>query len=55
MVRMDNGKLVKQVMEAEASRRRPRGRQKCEGMDGMKQALGRGDISVEVAREGTMV
>ena len=54
MVRMDDGRLVKRVMELEVSGSRPRGRPKFGRMDGVKQALGRRDISVELARERAM-
>jgi hypothetical protein len=54
MERMDEGRLVKRVMNAEASGRRPRGRPKFGWMDGLKQALGRRDMNVEVARERAM-
>ena len=50
MERMDEGRLVKKVWKAEVSGRRPRGRPKFGWMDGVKQALGRRDISVEEAR-----
>ena len=50
MVRMDDARLVKKVWKAEVSGRRPRGRPKFGWMDGVKQALGRKDISVEEAR-----
>jgi hypothetical protein len=50
MVRMDDGRLVKRVMESEVSGSRTRGRPKFGWMDGVKQALGRRDISVELAR-----
>ena len=45
MMRMDNGRLVKRVMELEVSGSRPRGRPKFGWMDGVKQALRRRDIS----------
>jgi len=51
MVRMDEGRLVKKVLKSEASGRRPRGRPKFGWMDGVKQALERRDVNVEVARE----
>ena len=54
MVRMDDGRVVKRVMESEVSGSRPRGRPKFDWMDGVKQALGRRDISVELARERDM-
>ena len=42
---------VKRVMEWQVIGSRPRGRPKFGWMDGVKQALGRRDISVELARE----
>ena len=54
MVRMDDQRLVKRVMELEVSGSRPRGRPKFGWMDGVKQALGKSDISEELARERAM-
>ena len=51
MVRMDDGRLVKRVMQSEVIGSRPRGRPKFGWIDGVKQALVRKDISVELARE----
>ena len=49
MVRMDDGRWVKRVMESEVIGSRPRGRLKFGWMDGVKQAFVRRDISVELA------
>ena len=54
MVRIDDGRLVTRVMESEVSGGRPRGRLKFGWMDGVKQALGRRDISVKLVRERVM-
>jgi hypothetical protein len=54
MVRMNDGRLVKRVMESEVSYSRPRGRPKFGWMDGLKQALGRRVICVKLARERAM-
>ena len=50
MMRLDETKLGKKVLKAEVRGRRPRGRPKFRWMDGVKQALGRRDISVEERR-----
>ena len=54
MERMDGKRLAKKVWKAEVSGRRPRGRPKFGWMDGVKQALGRRDMSVEEARVRAM-
>ena len=51
MVMMDDRVLLKKVIESEMSGNWPRSRPKFGWMDGVKQALGRRDISVEIARE----
>jgi hypothetical protein len=54
MVRMDDGRLAERVMESELLGSWPRGRPKFSWMDGLKLAIGRRDISVELARERAM-
>ena len=54
MVRMDDARLMKRVIESEVIGSRPRGRPKFDWMDGVKQALGRRNISLELARERVM-
>ena len=51
MVRMDDGRLVKRVIKSKVIGNRPRPRPKFGWMDGVKQALGRTDISMKLARE----
>ena len=54
MERIDVKRLAKKVWKAEVSGRRPRGRSKFGWMDGMKQTLGRRDMSVEETRVRAM-
>ena len=51
LVKMDDGRLVKRVMKSEVIGSWPRGMPKFGWMDGVKKALGRRDISMELARE----
>ena len=54
-MRIDDGRLVKRLMESEVIGIRPRGRPKFGWMDGVKQALGRRDISLELADRKSVV
>ena len=54
MVRMDDGRLVKRVMELKESGSWPRGRLEFGWIDEVKQALGRRGISKELVREHAM-
>ena len=51
MERMDEGRMVKRVMNSEVSGNRGRGRPRCVWMDGVKRAVEKRGVSVQEARK----